>query len=597
MNGNVPAEERPTRFLGCRDLRFRRQRVQLCLVSGGEGFLASCLDDPDQAGQHVDGLRHLIEHAVAPVGPVIVADRLLQPMLHLGELSKIHKVGLNRGPLFRLLVEGERPFIETARLSPAATFLRQRAEIAQIARHGPPLTQLRVERERPLDALLCLVCLAFRLLEQPQVVQDGSLAPAIVDLPGESQSLGIEGEGGSVIAHQVRRLPSVAQALGDERPIAQFQRDPVRLAMEFGGLARVAPETGVRAQIVQRAGQSGPVVDALGQAASVVEEPASSRDVATGQRAVPLVTEVLPLSSYQREFRPSSPAEAASGHEHQQQDAEAGDDHSLTRSSRRRLPGIGTVRSSARAARPFAAKVLIGKVCFAPITISSTSCSVPSTDRKRGGTSSVTAFTLSTAPCNESTTPGSLPVAAFTSRIASAARSTLARTLAAMAGTCSVVESVASRSAAVVSLRFCKIAGSRVEASRTFLSASWPVCTVACRSCVTSSTRTSVFLTVSTRGLASATTSAMLKGSSDSMWPPSATTGLLLWPTVISICGSPTRPPDLPILATEFCRILSLYFLRISMVTLASFCSVTSTLVTSPIWIPKSITCLPGFKP
>src|SRR5437773_3611405 len=139
-------------------------------------------------------------------------------MLHLGELSKIHKIGLNRGPLFRLLVKGERPFTETARLSPAATFLRQRAEIAQIACHGPPLTQLGVERERPLDALLCLVCLAFRLLEQPQVVQDGSLAPAIVDLPSENQSLGIEGEGGSVIAHQVRRLPSVAQALGDERP-------------------------------------------------------------------------------------------------------------------------------------------------------------------------------------------------------------------------------------------------------------------------------------------------------------------------------------------------------------------------------------------
>src|SRR5437870_11741327 len=95
-------------------------------------------------------------------------------------------VGLNRRSLFRLLVEAERPLVETARLSPAAAFLRQGAEIAQIARHGPPLAQLGVERERPLEALLCLVRLAFRLLEQPQVVQDGSLAQTIADLPGES---------------------------------------------------------------------------------------------------------------------------------------------------------------------------------------------------------------------------------------------------------------------------------------------------------------------------------------------------------------------------------------------------------------------------
>src|SRR5438132_5496325 len=87
MNGNVTAQERPTKFLGWWDLRFLGQRVQLSLVGGGERFLASRLDDPDQSGQHVDGLRHLIEHAVASVGPVIVADRFRQPVLYLGELA------------------------------------------------------------------------------------------------------------------------------------------------------------------------------------------------------------------------------------------------------------------------------------------------------------------------------------------------------------------------------------------------------------------------------------------------------------------------------------------------------------------------------
>src|SRR5207237_10203617 len=104
----------------------------------------------------------------------------------------------------------------------------------------------------------------------------------------------------------------------------------MRLAMEFGGLARVALETGDRAQVVQSAGESGPVVDAFGQAARLVEEPAGPRHIATRQRALPLVTEVLPLGGDRVGGRPNGSAAAASGRKPHRPDAGAGGGQSMS---------------------------------------------------------------------------------------------------------------------------------------------------------------------------------------------------------------------------------------------------------------------------
>ena len=235
--------------------------------------------------------------------------------------------------------------------------------------------------------LLRLAQLAARLLKQAEVVEDDRLAPAILDLAGQGECLGIMAERRRVIAHQVSRLAAIAETLDGERLIADLQRDAVRPAMEFSRPGMVALERRDRAQIVQRAGKAGTVVQAFRQAPRVVEDQAGLCRIPTRQRVVPFIAEIPDLRGQRGQLGSRGAAGTAARHERKRQDDRRNPSHSLTTSSARKLLGAVAARSSARAARPLAANAETGKVLFAPATTSPTSSAVPCTDRTSGGTS------------------------------------------------------------------------------------------------------------------------------------------------------------------------------------------------------------------